>query len=291
MGGLVLRAGGASVVLAALVLGLFAPPGKGRADHGHLIVPGFDISWPQCGKLYPPGPVAFGIIGINGGKPYTSNPCFMDEYRWAQHMEANPAVYVNTDYPRPGRAEAMTGPAGACAEDDEPCRAYNYGYGIGREVTQRAGRLRVTPSFWWLDVETANYWTDNTEHNAQVIRGAADFFRERKLPVGVYGTPYQWRLIAGSLQLRLPVWSAGAENVDDAASRCGDPRYAFNGGAVTMVQYYNDLFDLDYDCTREFELARFPMADPFGRTGPPGRSLTPSGAILPRWIVVPGISR
>src|SRR5437762_7889741 len=97
-------------------------------------VPGFDISWPQCGKQYPYGPVAFSVIGLNGGRPYTVNPCFLDQYRWAQRVETRPAVYVNMEFPKPGRVEALSGPYGVCLETDDWCRAYNYGYGIAREV-------------------------------------------------------------------------------------------------------------------------------------------------------------
>src|SRR5258707_15348016 len=105
-----------------------ADPRPARADAPQQI-PGFDISWPQCSKAYPPGPVAFAIIGINGGKPYTANPCFRDEYRWAQRLEKNPAVYVNVEFPPPDRVEAQSGPYGVCAAGDQGCRAYNYGYG------------------------------------------------------------------------------------------------------------------------------------------------------------------
>ncbi len=265
-------------------------PEPAKAD-GAAQVPGFDISWPQCSKAsFPPGPVAFAIIGINGGKPFTPNPCFRDQYRWAQRIEVNPAVYVNMDYPKPDRIEAQNGPYGVCTATDEWCRAYNFGYANGREVITRAGSLLVTPSFWWLDVETASYWSADPTYNAQVIRGTLDYFKEKKLPVGVYGTPRQWKIIAGPYVPGVPVWTAGAQGIEMAASRCADASFAFAGGSVRMVQYYDYGFDTNYACPGGHPLTLFPRPDPLGRPGPSGRSLSPSGSPLPRWQVIPMVA-
>jgi hypothetical protein len=265
---------------------LSAGAASARADHGPAQVPGYDISWPQCGKQYPAGPVAFAVIGITNGRPYTQSPCFLDQYRWAQHVERDPDVYVVLDYPKAGRPEAADGPYGRCAAADDWCRAYNYGYGIGRDVTARAVRMGITPSTWWLDVETASYWSNDPTYNAQVIRGTIDFFRERKLPLGIYGTPRQWRIIAGPYAPGLPIWTAGAQGVDEAARRCTDPAYAFAGGVVKMSQYYDYGFDTNYRCPGGHPLGQFPLPDPFGRAGPAGRSLSPAGAPLPHWRIV-----
>ena len=253
------------------------------------LVPGYDISWPQCGKPYPSGPVAFAIIGINNGRPYTANPCFLHQYRWASRLERNPAVYVNVDYPKAGRREALNGPYGVCSEADDWCRAYNYGYGIGREAVSRAVFMGVRPDVWWLDVETNNYWSGDPTYNAQVIRGAVDYFKERRLTVGVYGTPYQWRIIAGSYAPGLPVWTAGAQGIEGAARRCGDLAHAFGGGRVHMVQYYDYGFDTNFICP-DSNLRQAPTGDPLGREGPSGRSTADSGKVLPFWSVLPFLS-
>ena len=280
-------------VFAAAAIVLLALTGAGvtrvEADHGPPMVPGYDISWPQCGRPLPLGPVAFGIIGLTGGKPYTANECFLELYRWAQHAEANPAVYVNVDYPKEGRVEAKTGPYGTCKDTDLWCQAYNYGYGIGRDAAARTAAARVTPSMWWLDVETGNYWSDDPVYNAQVIRGTIDYFRERKLPLGIYGTPRQWRIIAGTYAPGLPVWAAGAQGIDEAMSRCS-PASAFAGGTVVMVQYYDFGFDTNFRCPAGHLAAAFPLPDPFGRKGPAGRSLSPRGDVLSHWQVVPMVT-
>jgi len=252
-------------------------------------VPGWDISWPQCGKLYPPGPVAFAVIGLNNGRPYTTNPCFKHQYEWARRVEQQPAVYINTAFPRPGMLEAQLGPWGTCAEDDDWCRGYNYGYGLALNAVGQAQVHGVAPSMYWLDVETGNYWSGDVWNNSQVIRGAVDYFRERGLPVGIYGTPYQWRIIAGTWQSPgIPIWTAGAQGVDMASERC-TPAYAFAGGTVVMVQYYDWGFDTNYICPGTEEFFKHPELHPI-LDGPRGRTTSQGGAQLPYWHVVPLIS-
>src|SRR4051794_41879977 len=41
---------------------------------------GNDISWPQCGGAFPTK-AGFGIVGVNGGRPFTQNPCLAAEWR------------------------------------------------------------------------------------------------------------------------------------------------------------------------------------------------------------------
>lgn len=220
-----------------------------RADHTAGQVPGYDISWPQCGKAYPQEPIAFAIIGINNGRPFTANPCFQHQYAWASKYGVSPGVYVNTDFPRAGRVEGNTGPFGTCAANDDWCRGYNYGYNLAKEAHERARSQGINPRMWWLDVETGNYWLAGYQwYNAQVLKGAIDYYRDHQLPAGIYGTPYQWGLIAGDFKPGLPIWTAGAQGVAGAAKRCNDPAYAFAGGKVALVQYYDYGFDTNYEC-------------------------------------------
>ncbi len=252
-------------------------------------VPGFDISWPQCGKDYPPGPVAFAIIGINNGRPFTANPCFMDQFEWAKRVEKTPSVYVNTAFPKPGVPEANIGPYGICDEEDGWCRGYNYGWGTAKEVVDRAQALGIVPPIWWLDVETGNYWSSDKQNNSQVLRGAVAYFKQRNLPVGIYGTPYQFGLIAGNWQSPgIPIWTAGAQGVDGAARRC-TPAYAFAGGTVVMVQYYDWGFDTNYICPGSEVLFPHPESHELAG-GPRGRTVEHFGSQLRHWFVVPLIS-
>ncbi len=43
---------------------------------------GVDVSHPQCGKVLPTG-LAFGIVGINEGRPREWNPCLAAQLAWA----------------------------------------------------------------------------------------------------------------------------------------------------------------------------------------------------------------
>lgn len=251
--------------------------------------PGFDISWPQCGKAYPPGPVAFAVVGINNGKPFTANPCFLHQFEWAKRIETTPAVYLNTAFPKPGVPEALAGPYGACAETDGWCRGYNYGWGLAKDVVERARAMRVSPSMYWLDVETGNYWSSDTQNNSQVIRAALDYFRAQRLPAGIYGTPYQWRLIAGNWQSPgIAIWTAGAQGVAMAASRC-NAGYAFAGGTVVMVQYYDWGFDTNHICPGTETLFKHPEPHPI-ISGPRGRTSSHLGAQLRYWQALPMLS-
>ena len=40
---------------------------------------GYDVSYPQCGRRLP-APGAFAIVGVNGGLPYSPNPCLKAQY-------------------------------------------------------------------------------------------------------------------------------------------------------------------------------------------------------------------
>src|SRR5205823_13853627 len=40
---------------------------------------GFDISFPQCGEPEPASP-AFSVVGVNGGRAFTGNPCLARQY-------------------------------------------------------------------------------------------------------------------------------------------------------------------------------------------------------------------
>ncbi|MDE2281571.1 MAG: hypothetical protein KGJ92_02215, partial [Actinomycetales bacterium] len=67
---------------------------------------GYDISFPQCGGTLPTG-MGFGIVGVNDGRPYTTNPCLATEIQWAtSSLAATPQFYVNTANPGPSNNTA-----------------------------------------------------------------------------------------------------------------------------------------------------------------------------------------
>ena len=130
---------------------------------------GNDISFPQCGKTYPSGQ-AFAIVGVNGGKASTFNPCFSSEWGWAQTStgvvtsQAPAQLYVNTGNPGdvlgqsidPGGRRIIkkkTDPYGTCSgtwTDNLPC-SWEYGYERALAditVVGAAGGKK-----WWLDID------------------------------------------------------------------------------------------------------------------------------------------
>ena len=202
---------------------------------------GPDLSWPQCGGSFPHDPYTFGIIGVTGGHPFRGNDCLADEVRWAR-AAGSVQLYVNLDY-----GQRNNGPL-TCLPDDTGCQAYDYGYQSAqwayKYASDQSGGYTLTAGTWWLDVETENYWSDDSVQNAYVIQGALDFL-QRKLNkiTGVYSTSYQWGQIAGGFAPPgTPNWVAGASGLDDYG-KCGASIWP--GATVWAIQYLN--FDLDLD--------------------------------------------
>ncbi len=144
---------------------------------------GYDISWPQCGLPYP-GEHRVGVVGVNGGRPYTHNPCLHDEYNWAlsqpqqKHVLSTPALYMNLAY-----GESRQGPR-TCEKWDLSCQAYNYGSGAAASALVYARGVGAYTDVWWLDVETGNRWSDRVDLNATVVQGAIDRLRQGRGPGG-----------------------------------------------------------------------------------------------------------
>jgi len=238
-----------SLVLTALlaVLSLTAMfPSVALADNGPMgsNTAGWDISWPQCGAPPPEQrPTMFHVVGVTGGKPYTSNPCLGAQFGYA--AAAGPlSLYVNLDFGLAIDAGPLT-----CQPGDQGCEAYNYGWGAGvsawssaRRETNGSQNVKV----WWLDVETENVWSDVTDLNTYVIQGALDFLQVTEgRTVGIYSTSFQWHEIAGDfVPPNTPNWIAGASSLDDTA-QCQNPLW--KGGTVWAFQYLNPDIDLDQD--------------------------------------------
>jgi hypothetical protein len=93
----------------ALLAAAVAVPASASAD-------GADISYPECAiKAYPVGQ-AFGIVGVNGGRPSDSNRCLASELSWALASVGfdfafgpTASLYVNTADPEDlGRASSRS---------------------------------------------------------------------------------------------------------------------------------------------------------------------------------------
>lgn len=178
---------------------------------GELDNSGYDVSFPQCNKDLPSANVGFAIIGLNYGKPFTENPCFAKQWKWAKTHDAA-AVYINMADPGQGTAT-------------------KYGSRIGKDSIKRLKRLDVpkqTPV--WLDVETLNTWT-TPERSIQVISATMRELTKAGYPVGVYAPPAHWFEVTSNANLDVPSWlaigkfSTTAKGVKAAKAACKEVSY------------------------------------------------------------------
>lgn len=186
---------------------------------------GFDISYPQCGSADPVG-AAFGIVGVNGGAPRTSNRCLPEQARWARTLDGY-AVYVNTSYS--GRGDPV-----------------DYGRGlIDDAIARKQAVVRGGTSMWWLDVEITNTWRGTQQENATVLAAMATRLQELGVRVGIYSSPQQFETIAGDWAPGLPVWNATGPGSQKSALRaCSE---SFAGSSTAIVQWVQRADDRRLD--------------------------------------------
>jgi hypothetical protein len=254
----------AGTALAAPDRGALAAPsghggGGGGGNGGHAPV-GYDISYPQCGGAYPVSPL-FGIVGVNGGRVFSANPCLASEIAWAGDTAGQ--LYANTG--NPGPALSKFWPSGQTAPrfcdpanvDTADC-AYDYGYNAAQDSYATASAayaqlgLTANPSVtrWWLDVETENSWRSDTGLNVAALQGAVAYLRDTAgvSRIGFYSTQYQWNVITGGTTAfnANPSWVAGASSLKAARDRCALP--AFTGNVNVYTQYPYQGFDANNVC-------------------------------------------
>jgi hypothetical protein len=194
---------------------------------------GYAISWPQCGGPYPGEPFEFGIVGVTDGRAFMRNPCFADEYRWAEKGRYHPSIYMNVNY-----QASEDDPSGSrdCGRLNASCRAYRYGWKAAQDAYEYASRFDAVAPVWWLDVQIVSEWAEDLTLNARSIRGAGDYLRSKGIRVGLSSTSYQWATVAGAAQHNLPVWDASATDADEAAAFCMQGK-DFGGGRTEQIAY------------------------------------------------------
>lgn len=261
------------LVAACLLFAWQASPAHG--DLGAGLAPGEgaglgnDISWPQCGGSLP-SPPAFAIVGVNGGRPDTVNPCLSIQLAWADRSSdaargIPAAVYVNTAATGPVESlwwpagniyqgKDVTNPYGMCDGTASPACAYVHGYAMAFNdvvVLKQAGD-GVVRHMWWLDVETGNSWLWDQAANAAELEGMAAYLESTGAEVGIYSTAYQFGEIVGGINpgsnlARLRSWLAGAESTSTAQELCGAAPLT-PGGAVALTQFTDGDLDYNYRC-------------------------------------------
>ena len=211
------------MVVTALVLNTVVGNAFGPYTSGQV---GYDVSYPNCSAT-PAGD--FGLIGVNGGRPFTVNPCFGSEYQGSAN-----SAYINTGY---ARAYVTNITAGCRSGGDQ---AWQIGCSEAEYSLTHVGS--VSPSMWWLDVETANSWS-SARLNRGVIQGAIDRLSSTHTPVGVYSTATAWKKITGGSFV--PGGVAGGWM---PAASCGSATPFMPGTKVWLAQKVSNNLDVDTAC-------------------------------------------
>lgn len=213
---------------------------------------GYDASWPQCSAGRKPTGATYGIIGINGGKAFTLNPCFLDL------MKAAPkgaGIYLNTGFNPKNAARMLPYCAAQAALLPGATAKQQLAYGLGCSTT--VDTLRVmsdfnipAPSIWWLDVEETNSWDDaEPSVNRYSILGQLDQLAPTGKTIAVYSDFPDWKQITGGTWGDPRIagnWVAG-KSPQDACSHPG-----FSGAPVWLAQelatWPGSGYDSDYAC-------------------------------------------
>jgi hypothetical protein len=238
---------------------------------------GLDVSWPQCDRDLP-GDFAFAIVGVNGGRVYSANPCLASAADGPSQLEwagREVELYANTGNPGPRLSrfwpDGQRDPR-ACRDDgpfsaaDTVDCAYLYGWNAAADSYRTALEAFIAVGWaqpdaeelpwattWWLDVETANSWRLDRRLNVATLEGAKDYLVSMDVAeVGFYSTPRMWERLVGSTDAFAdhPAWHAGATDEADARRRCADES-AFTGGELRMVQWVEDRLDHNLRCEDE----------------------------------------
>lgn len=210
-------------------------PWNGQFDNNS----GYDISYPQCKQGHPDGAVGFAIIGLNHGKPFSDNPCFKSQWKWAQEHIGS-AIYINLADPN----------------KDEPAK---YGAKIASDTVKKMKKNGVpkgTPI--WLDIETHNTWT-TPERSTVVINEVAARLTKAGYPVGIYAPPVHWFEITLNAVIELPVWLAlgpyDSVEAGEAAAKQACAQVAFGDTKPKIVQFITEAngVALDHNLMCEFD--------------------------------------
>jgi len=195
---------------------------------GEIDNSGYDVSFPQCHQELSQRFVGFTIIGLNNGRPYTTNPCFARQWAWANTHAAR-AIYINVSDPGNGTAKAR-------------------GVAIAKDTLTLMKSFNVPSDVpIWLDIELNNDWT-NADRSIVVLNEVMRILHKNGHPVGVYSVPVHWFSITLSADVSVPTWVALGpysnleKGVADAKAAC--TRQNFGGRQPAIVQFVGKTGDI-----------------------------------------------
>lgn len=198
---------------------------------------GIDVSYPNCGVRLA-GRRGFAVVGVNGGRPFSVNPCLRSQYeRYARSAAA--ALYLNTGY-ESWYPRAVTAACAVAARGRGV--AYAVGCSEAAASLRRLAQLRLPPPrVWWLDVEPSNVWSRRRGLNTSVLRGMMDYLRKSTSAstVGIYSMWPWWHRITTGWRTSAPEWIPGS------SSSCPAP---FSAGPVWLTQAGSARLDIDIAC-------------------------------------------
>lgn len=198
---------------------------------GEIDNSGYDVSFPQCQEQLSQRYVGFAIIGLNNGRPYTQNPCFEEQWRWANTHTAR-AIYINVSDP-----------------GTEPAKVR--GAEIAKDTIERIKKFNIPADVpIWLDIELNNDWT-NSGRAIVVQNEVMRILHKKGHPVGIYSVPVHWFSITLSADVSVPTWLALgkysdiAKGVADAKRAC--TRLNFGARQPSIVQFVGKTGDVWLD--------------------------------------------
>lgn len=214
---------------------------------------GYDISYPQCDKGDRPlDGAGFSVVGINNGRAYSVNPCFVRQWRAARRPRS---IYVNSSYYAPNLIRASAGCHAAAlrqlpSADTAHRDAYAIGCGAAEHalgIAARADALGAT--MWWIDVESSNSWDDqDLDLNRDSLLGQIERLDAAGIAVGLYSSPHEWEIVTGRWQA--PWARANWLPSRSVAGACAAP--GFSGAPVWLVQEpdpaQDPQVDVDHVC-------------------------------------------
>src|SRR5919202_3872242 len=230
-----------------------APPRLAAAAPAALA--GQDVSWPQCpagrggyGLPMPAASAAFVIVGLTGGRGFTTIPCVASQAWWAKTHGVRTAAYLFPTYPTRAQLRRW-GAVGPARPTSLEGRVYNVGWAEAADAIGVLRRSGLRAKAVWIDVE-ANHkrpWSSDTGANTALVRGVAAAIRRAGLQPGLYTNRSSWTTYTDGARLGLPEWrTVGPRPRATAVAACSAP--PLNGGRGLPVQHWTNTADYDVLC-------------------------------------------